>query len=715
MKERLLVKNRIKLITQTTISECGLCCIAMVANYYGYYQPISYYRNIYRIGRDGLDISQMFLILKKIGLAPKAFKLNYPEDFDFKDTPYILLTNNNHFVVIKKNNNKINIWDPASGKMTVDKGDLSTLNGGIILEIKVGDNFKPNNKYSNDYRHLIKFFSDVKLTFLALLLFSILTYLISSIVPLMLEKLIDLMASDSIFNINNVIFKLFILLCSFFIVNNLQNVFLVKLQADLNKNINVYTTEHLINLPFSYFDNRGEENILYRMGLLPQLVDTISNNFVQSILNIFGIFTLSIYLCYRFSELTLIVVSSVFILGFLLICFNVYIMNKKQEEMLKESDVKTIQTEIISMILQIKSSRLGSYFINQYKNLFDTYNICNKKNKKSVYLFNLIINTYSLFIPVIIIIYSYLKFRVTPGEMFFIYSMLGLILSNSMLFFSVISNLIIIKPSLHYLNDIYDEKRTNYIGTKTINEFKALELNDVSFRYNDVGKNILSNINLHINKNEKVSIVGLSGSGKSTLIKLLSGLYDNYSGCIKINDISIKDIHESFFTNELAIVTQNAAIFNKTIKDNVTLGNSNITDEEIYRSLEMVNLSETIKSLPMGIYTVMNNKGGNFSGGQSQRLAIARAIAKKPSILVLDEATSSLDPVNEKIIYNNLKNYGISILSISHRLSTVIDSDRIYVIDGGKIVEVGNHKELMSFDSVYHQMYSGESTLKENI
>src|SRR5699024_2867885 len=114
-------------------------------------------------------------------------------------------------------------------------------------------------------------------------------------------------------------------------------------------------------------------------------------------------------------------------------------------EMLKESDVKTIQTEIISMILQIKSSRLGSYFINQYKNLFDTYNICNKKNKKSVYLFNLIINTYSLFIPVIIIIYSYLKFRVTPGEMFFIYSMLGLILSNSMLFFSVISNLIIIK------------------------------------------------------------------------------------------------------------------------------------------------------------------------------------------------------------------------------------------------------------------------------
>ena len=156
----------------------------------------------------------------------------------------------------------------------------------------------------------------------------------------------------------------------------------------------------------------------------------------------------------------------------------------------------------------------------------------------------------------------------------------------------------------------------------------------------------------------------------------------------------------------ISVVNQNVTIFNKTIRDNIILGNSSTTDEEIWEALKIVHLDEFIKELLLGLNTIVSSHGANFSGGQAQRLCLARAIINKPQLLILDEATSSLDTVNENYFYNMIKSLGVTILSISHRLNTVVDSDRIYLIDDGEFVAEGSHESLLKTSNLYAKIYN---------
>ncbi|NSI06703.1 ATP-binding cassette domain-containing protein, partial [[Ruminococcus] gnavus] len=250
-------------------------------------------------------------------------------------------------------------------------------------------------------------------------------------------------------------------------------------------------------------------------------------------------------------------------------------------------------------------------------------------------------------------------------------------------------------------------------GVNDIGSFTSMNTFDLSFRYNDNMEEVIQKVNLQINKGEKVAIVGASGSGKSTLIKLLNGLYTSYTGEITINSQTMKDISDLFFQREISVVTQNAIIFNKTIRENLILEKDDLSESEIWKALKFVNLADTIKDLPLGLNTVISNNGENFSGGQCQRLALARAIVKRPSLLILDEATSAIDALNEKQIFENLKNSKITVIVISHRLSTIIDADRIYVMNNGKIEGIGKHKELVKSNYTYKEIYKSQGDFLE--
>lgn len=702
--------RRLNLIRQSTMSECGLCCIAMLSSYYGYKKPIHYYRNEFNLGRDGCTIKDLYLMLDNNQLSPKAFSLESPNDFDFEVRPYILLTKDNHFVVIKKinRNNKFNVYDPASGQRKIDINELNALNGGILLCATPSKSFVAMSASSNEFRNLNNFFKKVIPLFISVIVSSLLVSSISMVIPTLIEIIINnIHYQEPIFE-TFIIQTLLVVLLSFFTLSFIQNTLIVKLQQKLNHNITTYTISHLLNLPYSFFDDRGEGNILYRLGLLPQLVETISTNCVQAIINFLGILVITLYTIYRFPQLIYIILPMIIILGVSLLTFNTYLLSKMREEMLVESKFSEIKTEIITMMFQIKASRLVDYFNNYYKENFEKYNLKKTQNKKKVCFFDLIITTYTLFVPFFAVLYSINQKNFNVGELFFIYSIIGMVLSSSNRFFSDIFSIFMIKPSLFYLNDIYDESELIQNGKEFIKEFEKFEVKNVSFQYTKNGKEVLKNINLSIKKGQKVSIVGVSGSGKSTLIKLLSGLYTNYQGCILINGYNIYDISQDFFTNQVSVVPQNPTIFYKTIRDNITLENKDISDDEVWEVLDMVNMTEFIKQLPMGLNTIINS-GDNFSGGQGQRISLARALIKKPNLLILDEATSSLDVLNEKVIFDNLKQCETSILVISHRLFTIIDSDVIYMIDNGEIKEQGNHSELITKQGIYANLYENQN------
>lgn len=213
---------------------------------------------------------------------------------------------------------------------------------------------------------------------------------------------------------------------------------------------------------------------------------------------------------------------------------------------------------------------------------------------------------------------------------------------------------------------------------------------------------------MKINRGEKIAIVGRSGSGKTTLVKLLANLYKPVNGNIAINGVDIDQISQDAIGSLISIVPQIPIVFNKTIKDNITLDDPSISETEVKNVLETANFLEEVEQMPMGIDTLISGQSGNLSGGQIQRLAIARALVRKPQFLILDEATSSLDSNNEKIIYENLKEQKITSLIISHRLATIIDSDKIYVLDNGLILESGNHNQLLLDKSTYYNLFNSQ-------
>ena len=690
-----MFKRRVRLVTQTTSAECGLACIAMIANYFGFKNSLSYYRKILNIGRDGVSVSNLFELLKQVNLSPSAYKLVDIEGFNFSENPYILYTNENHYVVLKKNRKNFSVFDPSSGKKKMSLNEVSEINGGILFEVSKSKEFRKNKNNISDFRYIKFFLNNVLKEFSLVLFFSILSYAISVVIPQLLEYIINSFVNDSKVNLSSIYIILLFMIVLYFLISYLENFFIIQFQTKAKNNITLSTIKHLINLPYSYFDDRGEGNILYRLGFSSQLVDLICNKMVRTILSSLGVLILSLYTIYRFSSLLVPVLLMILLLGILVMFFNFYILSEKDEELSKESKYKELEIEIVSNIFSIKSSRKSNYFLNDYKNKFLSFL---DKNK--------IISTYTMFFPIVLVLYSIQNLNVRAGEIFFLYSVISMILANVSSFFTQVCDIIMVKPSLFYLNDIYDEEEMVLLGQESIDDFQELKVEGVTFKYNDVSDNVLKDINFILRRGEKVSIVGLSGSGKSSIIKLLTGLYHKFSGNISINDIPLEKIDESFFQKNISVVNQNVTIFNKTIRDNIILGNSSTTDEEIWEALKIVHLDEFIKELPLGLNTIVSSHGANFSGGQAQRLCLARAIINKPQLLILDEATSSLDTVNENYFYNMIKSLGVTILSISHRLNTVVDSDRIYLIDDGEFVAEGTHESLLKTSNLYAKIYN---------
>ena len=222
------------------------------------------------------------------------------------------------------------------------------------------------------------------------------------------------------------------------------------------------------------------------------------------------------------------------------------------------------------------------------------------------------------------------------------------------------------------INDILYEKQDTQEDSKIITTFENLNVNELSFSYSKNSNNLLNNINLSIKKGQKIAIVGGSGEGKSTLVKLLLGLYRGTSGTITYNGINIEKLDQNNLKKIVGIMPQDAKLFNGSIKYNITLGDERITDETVKTALKKANIYNDVMKMPLKENTILSAGGGNLSGGQRQRIALARILVSNPQLLILDEATSSLDGINEKEIMNVLKECDCTQIIVSHRFSTIL-------------------------------------------
>lgn len=700
--------KKVKLIRQTTVSECGLCSVAMVAAYYGHIQAISTYRNTFSIGRDGTSLKEIYDILNSVGLNVRVFKCSSIKDYSCADWhPYILFCKEHHFTVVQKTKKGYLVSDPAGEQKQITCEELDESFAGVLIDAVPGENFNPARDRLDDMRYVKQIISKCSGYLWGSFVLTIAAYVSSILVSILLQQEIDKINYGKIINLKEITLSFVIVLAGYILFNYMRNRVNVGLEVSMSEKVNIQTMYHILRIPYSFYDNRSAGNILYRLGILDHLRDVITTNFVGTFVDMISLICVFVYISIMFSHLSVIMAVLIVLSGLYTALIAGRTIKKQKERLNASESVTDIRTEIVNNIFQIKCLHLENYFWNSFMQVFRRFQDKYKTEQKYSVNVSLGYSTVSAFVPVIVTLYSYVcnPENMTAGMLLLIYSLVGMLMNCAYGVFGQLTTLLQVKSIVFYLNDMLDEPECVHTGKKEISSFEKLELCNVNFRYTKHTEMIVQNLNMKVEAGQKIGIVGMTGSGKTTIVKLIMGLYEPSIGTININGKSLKEIGEKSLNHLVSVVPQMPIIFDKNIKENITLGDESIDDYNIANALECACILDDIKRLPLGLDTYISGQGGNLSGGQVQRLSLARAIAHNPQLLIMDEATSSLDASTENQIYNNLKKRKISTIAISHRLSTICDADCLYFFNSDRSISVGTHIELMENNADYRYLF----------
>ena len=507
-----------------------------------------------------------------------------------------------------------------------------------------------------------------------------------------------------------------------FFLKNISNYFalffstLIRNGVIMNLKKSIYNK--IIILPLKYFSKNKKGDLISRMT---SDVSEVQNSFL-SIIEIFIrdpltiFFTLGAMFIISF-KLTIFVILFIPLSGFIISFIGKSLKRKSLLVQKEQAELTSITEETINGIKIIKSFLAESFF----KSKFDHTNIrfLNFSNKLinrqniaaplSEFLGILVIGVLLWYGGKLVLIEMELKPAAFITYMGLAYGVLTPAKSISKAFYSLKKGnaaaervFEIIDMTSEYYNDLNKNK------LKSFNE--CIEFKNVSFKYDK--SSVLKNISLKINKGEMIAIVGTSGSGKSTLVNLIPRFYDQISGKITIDGIDISNLSRLNIRSLIGIVSQESILFNSSIKENIVLGNSDSgSNDKLLNSLSIANANEFINEFQENINYNVGDNGSNLSGGQKQRIAIARAVYSSSPILILDEATSSLDSKSEKLVQNAIDKLMVNKTSIviAHRLSTIQNADKIIVLDKGEIIEEGSHNELIKNNSIYKKLISLQS------
>ncbi|RBQ28659.1 ABC transporter ATP-binding protein [Aliarcobacter vitoriensis] len=552
---------------------------------------------------------------------------------------------------------------------------------------------------------------------------TIIAILISVPIPLMLPALVDevLLDKPSFFveNINAFFgnqnaFK-YILIVTLAVVflrafHYIFSVLITKIFTNIAKFVTFKIREkllkHLKSVSMNEYESLGSgavtANLITDVNTLDSFIMSVASKLVTSILTLIAV--------------GVVIIAIHPILGILIIVVQPFIMflsrniakktgTLKKEENEAISDFQNDVGESLDLFSQIKASNKEEYFFNnaisKAKNIQIT---SNKFNYKSVayerFSFTLFLIVFEVLRAAGLVMVAYSDLSI--GMMFAMFGYIWFIMTPVQEILSMQYSYMTAMAAIGRINKILAlQKEPN--GNKCF-EKKGLniDLKNVSFSYNKT-KEVLKDININIKYGEKVALIGASGSGKTTLAQIIAGFYTKTNGTIKYNNIKIEELDKQCLRNEIFLVLQMPMLFNNTLRFNITMGDENINDEDIYKALKIAQLTDVVYSLENGLDTLVGKNGVRLSGGQRQRLSIARMIIANPSVVIFDESTSALDVQTESKLFCDLEDIlkYKTVITIAHRLSTVKNANKIYVLDDGKIVQSGNHNELEQQEGHY--------------
>ncbi|MNX38659.1 Toxin RTX-I translocation ATP-binding protein [compost metagenome] len=379
-----------------------------------------------------------------------------------------------------------------------------------------------------------------------------------------------------------------------------------------------------------------------------------------------------------------------------------------QQEFTLNSMSNSIQIETLHSIQLTKVMRSENEIFTKWQDVFSQLQKVRKQKQFYQGVISSFTNTMNIVIPLIVLLIGFFLViyqKITLGDI--VIAQTFTIMSISLLsqIISTYSEYIVNASFIERINDIVlHPEEVN--GTQEIEKVKSIEVRNLNFSYTKDANLILKNINMTINCGEKIAIVGLTGCGKSTLVKLLAGLYREKDLPIYYNDVPLSEINTISLSKQVSSVLQDMHVYSDTILENIRAQRYFYSEEDVIKAAKDACLDQDISKFPMGYYTVPTDSGVDLSGGQRQRIAIARAILNNPTVLIFDEGTSYLDYTTEKQIMSNILSQDNIAIIVAHRLETIKNCDRIYLMEKGEIVEEGTHDELLDIKGKYHYLYS---------
>ncbi|MFM1582160.1 peptidase domain-containing ABC transporter [Helcococcus bovis] len=700
-------------------SDCAAAVVSTIIKTYGLELSIMKIREI--IGTDiyGTTVKGVVYGLEKLNFSVKAvrFKLS---DLNKKVTlPAILqvktLSGENHFIVLHKilRNNKFLIDDPAIGLKKINNEELDKIFLGIAIFMIPKSDFEVKKDKSgsmfNIFKQLIlpqkKLFITIILTSLLLSIFGILSSIFSKI---LMDEVIP-------YKLKNTLFVFLFVFGLISILQTMLSAFRKHILLFLSRKVDIPVLmgyyNHIIHLPYTFFSSRKTGDIITRFQDAMTIKDIFTSVSISLILDI-GLSLIS----------TIVLINinlKLFLILFVMVLINIILIyifkkpykeiNKKQMEagaVLNSQLIESLQNVNTVKALNDEENQLEKLeykFVNTLKIAYEEGVLSNIQGSISS-----LINTLGGIIFMAVGALFIIDGKMSIGDLLVFQSI-------SQYFTEPIQNLVGLQLTfqessidINRLNELMDLKREDENiehKIKNIDLKKDINFDDLSFAYGS-RPNLLNNFNLNIKQGEKFAFVGDSGAGKSTIVKLLLKFIEPNAGKISIGEYDLSDIDSYFLRNKIAYIPQEIELFSGTIMENLKIGNQNASYEEIISVCKMVGIHNTIDRLQNKYMSYIEEKGGNLSGGEKQRLAIARALLSDSDIYIFDEATSNLDSFSEKIIqdliFNKIKNK--TVIIIAHRISTIVNCDRICLIKSGQIKELGTHEELYSLGREYHDM-----------